>query len=156
MPIRTAAAFFSLAAAAAVPAQQTLHLIPMPRQITAKGVLPLPNGVAILCPGCDVDDNFAATDLRDTLVARVIAVGSGGTLRVTLQRIGNRPGNIANDGTLTDAARAEGYTISSNGDAVTLTGSTAAGVFYAAQTLKQLIETSPNGTALIHPADVHQ
>ena len=147
MHIRTAAVLLALTTSAA--AQQTPRLIPTPRQLTAKADVPLPNGVQILCPTCDADDTFAAADLRDTLAARGIPTANGAGLRITLQRLAQHP-----DAQFSASMQAEGYTISSTANAATLTGATSAGVFYAAQTLKQLIEISAGGQALFHAADI--
>ena len=45
-------------------AAQTPQLIPVPREYHAQSDRPLPHGVQIICTGCDADDQFAATDLR--------------------------------------------------------------------------------------------
>src|SRR5580700_10248211 len=123
--------------AAAAPAQTPatpLHLIPTPREVSFKGDQPL-TGITVDCPNCGADDQFAASDLRDELAARGIPAGDG--LRITLQRLGQHP-----DSTFTDAMRPEGYTIVSAPGVLTLTGATGPGVFYAAQTVKQMIERS--------------
>ncbi len=70
-------------------------------------------------------------------------------MRITLQRLAQHP-----DPTFTAEMRPEGYTIASTPSTLTLTGATAAGLFYAAQTVKQLIEQSPNGP-ILHAADIH-
>jgi hexosaminidase len=123
---------------------QTPHLIPVPREYQAKPDQPFPNGVQIICTGCDTDDQFAANDLRQTLSDRGIATGNTSGLRIVLHRA---------DTGLPDAARPEGYTITSTPGTLTLTGSTPEGVFYAAQTAKQMIEATDNGFVL-HAADI--
>jgi hexosaminidase len=128
-------------------AQSPLHLIPLPRQIVQLTDQPLTNGATIVCSACDADDTFAADDLRQTLTARGVLTGNG--IRITLQRLDKHP-----DPSFTPEMRAEGYTIASTPSTLTLTGATAAGLFYAAQTVKQLIEQSPNGPVL-HAADIH-
>jgi hexosaminidase len=135
--------------AAAAPAQTPatpLHLIPTPREVSFKGDQPL-TGVTVDCPNCGADDQFAASDLRDELAARGIPAGDG--LRITLQRLGQHP-----DSTFTDAMRPEGYTIASAPGVLTLTGATGPGVFYAAQTVKQMIERAANGGFVLHAADI--
>ena len=138
-----------LYAALAAPAQSPLHLIPQPRQVTPHGDQPLPNGVEILCPGCDAEDTFAASDLRDTLAERGIPTGTGG-LRITLLR-------HANDPAFTPEMKPEGYLIQSSPNGLTLTAATATGLFYAAQTAKQLIDSDPGAPAhhpILHAADI--
>jgi hypothetical protein len=128
-------------------AQSPLHLIPMPREVTRLSDHPLSNGVTVLCPACDADDLFAAEDLRQTLAARGIPEGTG--LRITLQRLAQHP-----DAGFTAAMKPEGYTIAATASSLTLTGATAAGVFYAAQTAKQLVE-GDGPLAVFHAANIH-
>lgn len=116
-------------------AQTTYHLIPMPRQITDAEEVSL-SSVTVVCTGCDAEDAFAANDLRETLADRGIPTGTG--LRIVLHRLAQHP-----DESFTEEMRAEGYTIRYAGKTLTLTGATAAGLFYAAQTAKQMIERLP-------------
>ncbi|HEY4009804.1 MAG TPA: family 20 glycosylhydrolase [Acidobacteriaceae bacterium] len=128
-------------------ATTSLHLIPMPREISLKGDQPVP-GVTVDCPNCNAEDQFAASDLRDVLKERGVPEGMG--LRIVLQRLGQHP-----DPTFTAAMQAEGYTIASGPGVLTLTAATGSGVFYAAQTVKQMIERQPNGSFVLHAADIH-
>ena len=50
--------------------------------------------------------------------------------------------------------RPEGYTIAFAPGVLTLTGATGSGIFYAAQTVKQMIERSANGSFVLHAADI--
>ena len=147
MRFRLIAAVACLALPAA--AQSALHLIPMPREVVAKADQPLVDGVSVECNGCDQDDQFAADDLRKSLSDRGLAVSGQRGVRIILRRAGAQT-----DSRFTDAMRAEGYTISSAPGAVTLTGASAAGVFYAAQTLKQMLERKPDGSWVLHAADI--
>lgn len=124
-------------------AQSTLHLIPMPREVHAKAAQPIAS-VHIVCSGCDSDDQFAASDLRQTLADRGLHDTAGG-LTITFQR---------SAAGFTDAMKPEGYTIISSGNTLTLTGATAEGVFYAAQTAKQLIESIAPGQWTLNSADI--
>ena len=128
-------------------AQAPLHLIPQPHQVTPHGDQPLPNGVEIRCPGCDAEDTFAASDLRETLAARGIPTVDHGGFHITLER---RP----NDPAFTPAMKPEGYFIQSSSTGLTLVGATAAGLFYAAQTAKQLITTDAQQHPALHAADI--
>jgi hypothetical protein len=134
------------AAASAQTPATPLHLIPMPREVAFKGDQPV-TAVTVECPNCGADDQFAAGDLRDELAAIGIPAGDG--LRIVLQRLGQHP-----DPSFTDAMRPEGYTIASAPGILTLTGATGPGVFYAAQTVKQMIERSANGSFVLHAADI--
>ena len=119
----------------------------MPREVSLKGDQPV-TGARVECPNCGEEDQFAATDLRDELAARGIPAGNG--LRIVLQRLGQHP-----DASFTDAMKPEGYTIASEPGVLTLTGATGSGIFYAAQTVKQMIERTTNGSFVVHAADIH-
>ncbi|MGA7159334.1 MAG: glycoside hydrolase family 20 zincin-like fold domain-containing protein [Acidobacteriaceae bacterium] len=127
-------------------AQTTLHLIPMPRQITGVQEVAV-SSVTVTCTGCNAEDAFAASDLRDTLADRGVPTGNG--LRIAMRRLGEHP-----DASFTEEMRAEGYTIRYANKTLTLTGATSAGLFYAAQTAKQLIEREEGGLVL-HAAEIH-
>jgi hypothetical protein len=142
-PLACAAVFLAPFASA----QSPLHLIPLPRQIVQLPDQPLASGVTIVCTACDAEDIFAADDLRQTLSTRGVLTGNG--LRIVLHRLAQHP-----DPSFTAEMRPEGYTISYADKTLTLTGATAAGVFYAAQTTKQLIEDLPSGFILL-AADIH-
>lgn len=124
-------------------AQTSLHLIPEPREVSPRGDQPLSHGVEIVCNACDAEDTFAANDLRQTLAERGVSTGSG--LRVVLHRAAQG---------FTPAMQAEGYTIAYTPGTLTLTGATAEGLFYAAQTAKQLFSSTPQGRPVLHAADI--
>ena len=119
----------------------------MPREVAYKSDQPVAS-VTVACPNCGAEDQFAAGDLRDTLAARGLPGGDG--LHIVLERLGQYP-----DASFTDAMRPEGYTIAYADNTLTLTGATAAGVFYAAQTAKQMIERQTDGSFILHAADIH-
>lgn len=144
MPFRARLAASLLFAAVSASAQSTLHLIPMPREVTAKGDQPI-SGVQVICGACDADDTFAADDLRQTLAERGIPTASGTGLRLNLKRSGQG---------FTAPMQDEGYTITSGPGTLTLTGATAAGVFYAAQTAKQIVALDAGGHPVLHAADI--
>jgi hexosaminidase len=125
----------ALLLAPSVYSQTPYHLIPLPRQITGVEQVPV-SSVTVLCTGCDAEDTFAANDLRETLADRGVPTGVG--LRIVLHRLAEHP-----DASFTEEMRAEGYTIRYAAKTLTLTGATAAGLFYAAQTAKQMIERWP-------------
>jgi hexosaminidase len=137
-------------------AQSPLHLIPLPRQIVQLPDQPLTNGVTVVCSACGPEDAFTASDLSQTLSTRGIPTGT--SLHIVLHRLAQYP-----DPSFVEEMRPEGYIIHYASGTLTLTGATAAGLFYAAQTAKQLIEpvdpsTSCNGLCplfLLHAADIH-
>ncbi len=128
-------------------AQSPLHLIPQPRQVTPHGDQPLPHGVEVLCPGCDAEDQFAAGDLRETLSERRIPSAHANGLRITLER-------RANDPNIPAEMQPEGYTITSTPQGLTLTAATSVGLFYAAQTAKQLFSLDIQNQPVLHAADI--
>lgn len=138
-----AAAFFALSASAL--AQANPHFIPMPRELHAKPAIPLAHGVRVVCTGCNTEDNFAAADLRETLSQRGIAGNDPQGLTVTLQR--------GSQG-FADAMKPEGYTIASGPSGVVVTGATAEGLFYGAQTAKQMIEGTSTSGFTLNAADI--
>ncbi len=155
MRLGLSAALLAFALPALAQTSSPLHLIPMPRQVAALPDQPLTNGVVVVCNACDEDDQFAADVLRESLAARGVPAGSNGGLRIVLQRLAKHP-----DPSFTDAMKAEGYTITSASGTLTLTGATAEGVFYAAQTAAQMIEAtlpSADGTYgfVLHAANIH-
>lgn len=135
-------------------AQTAPHLIPIPREYTVKADVPLTDGVRLQCKACDADDQFAAADLRQTLTERGVPTDSANGLLVVLSRAGRDDARE-----FTPAMEAEGYVIHSGPRTLTLTGRSAAGVFYAAQTVKQMIEPgaldAPGaGRFVLHAADI--
>ncbi|HKO17061.1 MAG TPA: family 20 glycosylhydrolase [Gemmatimonadaceae bacterium] len=126
-----------------------LRLIPQPREITAAGITPLREGIAIDLPA-NAEDRFAATDLAAALRDRGIAVHTGagarGSAHVSFVRTGSATGRrlLATHGLDFDSAmHDEGYAIVVDGSTpahLSILAATSAGVFYGAQTVKQLVE----------------
>ncbi len=111
-------------------AQSPLLLVPQPREARVERDVRLARGVDVVVPG-DKDDAFAARDLRDALkeAGVPVATSGGGSARITFVR-----------GKLDADMRDEGYLLVPEGNTLKVIGATAAGVFYGAQTVKQLIE----------------
>lgn len=118
-------------------------LIPQPREFHARPGLSLAAGVRILAPYADAADRFAAQDLASALKARGVRLShSGRAVRVWLlrdtaseaRRVLRRE-NLA----LGKPMWPEGYVLVAGRRSVFIIGHTAAGVFYGAQTLKQLV-----------------
>jgi hypothetical protein len=130
-----------LPAAAQFPAPR---LIPIPREVHGTGAeIPLARGIRITCASCFTDsgDAFASQDLSQSLAARGIA--AAGPYTIQLVRSQDLPAPM----------QAEGYTISTTAQAVTITAASAEGLFYGVQTLKQLIEHDGAG-AVLHPVTI--
>ncbi|HUZ94797.1 MAG TPA: beta-N-acetylhexosaminidase [Edaphobacter sp.] len=116
-------------------AQSSIKLIPMPREVHATADVPLPHGVRIVCAApCSEEDHFAATDLGTTLQERNISSVSPSGFVIELTRLANHP--VAD---FTAEMKPEGYVISATHNSLTVTAATAEGLFYGAQTVKQLI-----------------
>jgi hexosaminidase len=131
---------------------QSLHLIPQPRQTTPANIIPLANGLRITCASpCDPEDAFAISDFKQTLAERNIpTTDDPKSPHIFVTRyttpIGKQIFTDAAPGATAMPAEmaAEGYVIlpDPNGphDAgLALTAQTSSGIFYALQTIKQLI-----------------
>ena len=130
------------AGASLLPAQ-SLKLIPMPREVRAQNDQPLTRGVRIVCTACDTEDQFAADDLASTLKERGIATTSGFPIELT------RRGTAS----FSPEMKLEGYTIAAAASSLTVSAATAEGLFYGAQTVKQLVEGS-GSLAVLHAANI--
>jgi hypothetical protein len=108
----------------------------MERQITLTG------GVQIVIPA-DRADAFTARDLRDALRdAGAPLASASASARVVLLRSSSSAAKALiarNRLTFDQAMRDEGYLVVPDGNTLTVIGATAPGVFYGAQTVKQLV-----------------
>jgi len=144
-------------AALAFSATDTLHLIPQPREITPSGVVALAGGIAVDVPA-DSADRFAARDLTEALRERGIRIAPAATasIRVTLLRsTGTQARRLlaANRIVFTDSMAAEGYAAVHQGRRLYVIGASSAGVFYGAQTIKQLV-IGRGASARLHLATI--
>lgn len=145
----------SATALSAMAQDTTLSLIPNPREMRVTRVTPLPAGITIDVPA-DVEDRFAATDLGDALRGHGVRIGPAGSARVSFLRAGSTAGRAALAAaglTFTDSMRAEGYVVIPDGARLIVVGASAAGVFYGAQTVKQLV-VGRGASARLHLARV--
>ncbi|HVZ48815.1 MAG TPA: family 20 glycosylhydrolase [Gemmatimonadaceae bacterium] len=124
------------------------HLIPAPREIGAGAYRPMPRSVVVVA-SASPDDRFAAADLADGLVARGMRASAGanavaGSYLISLVRddtpVGARVLRAAGL-TIGDEQRAEGYVLVAGPDQAVVVAASAAGIFYGAQTMKQLVRT---------------
>src|SRR5271170_1223641 len=130
-------------------AQPSIKLIPIPREIRATADEALPHGVRIVCAApCAAEDQFAADDLAEMLQGRGIPAASATGVQIELLRLAAHP-----DARFTEEMKAEGYMIATSGAGLTVIGDTAAGVFYGAQIVKELIE-GDGARAVLHGANV--
>ncbi|HST08020.1 MAG TPA: beta-N-acetylhexosaminidase [Gemmatimonadaceae bacterium] len=144
--MKSAPAFvlFSFLLATPSAAQTDLRLIPQPREVRVDGSVSVTNGITIVRPA-NAEDRFAASDLTTALKDRGIRVttgSSGSGTHVVLMRADATAAQTVlrrHSLTLDPAMRDEGYAIIPDGNRIVVIGTTAAGVFYGAQTVKQLV-----------------
>ena len=125
-------------------AQTELRLIPQPREIELEGSISIRSGITIARPA-NSEDRFAATDLTNAFKERGIrntSAETGPGPRVVLMRLdatGARSVLRRHSLTFDPAMRDEGYVITPDGNRIVVIGATSAGVFYGAQTVKQIV-----------------
>jgi len=133
-----------LAAPCTSSAQDGLHLIPHPREVRSEGATPLAHGIRVGLPR-DPDDRHAATDLIYALKNRHIVVDPSAPVRIAFIR-SDRPQAIGllkqHSIKITPEMTEEGYVIISDSHGLIVIAPSAAGMFYGAQTVKQLVRGS--------------
>jgi hypothetical protein len=148
---RTLLALALVACPLAARAQRAITLVPQPRELRADHDIALMRGLDIVIPS-DSADAFAARDLRDALKEAGVPIATrGGSARVVLLRASSAPGRalLARRGVAFDTAmQAEGYALVPDGLTLNVVGATPAGVFYGAQTVRQLVEGRDAGAVL--------
>ncbi len=134
---------FAAVALAAYSQSQPLHLLPAPRQVQPGAIQTIAQGVRLTCSSCasDAADSFTLQDLTQTLAER--GIPANGPYTISLSRVKN----------LSPEMQAEGYTITAGSNSLALAATSSAGLFYAAQTLKQLIEHD-GSAAILHAATI--
>jgi len=150
------------AAATNLPAT-SLHLIPIPRQLLVGATHSLAGGVQIQCAApCAAEDANAISDLKSYLISQGIFVNATSPVTILVARLGTP---LA-DSIYTDAAakfnaptqfptemKPEGYAIHADLRGLALTAATDSGIFYALQTVKQLI-SGAGSNAVLHTATI--
>jgi hypothetical protein len=143
---RLCPALLTILAAASADAQSDPHLIPKPREITAGSLTPLARNVSIAA--ANDDDRFAARDLADALKERglkaTLGAGGAGGYAITFLRLDSplaKKNLDQNKLAFSEEMRAEGYALISAKNEAVVIAATGAGMFYGAQTLKQLVRT---------------
>nr|WP_213805102.1 glycoside hydrolase family 20 zincin-like fold domain-containing protein [Granulicella sp. dw_53] len=122
-----------------------LTLTPQPREMHAAGMMGV-SSVSVSVPGGDAEDFFAAQNLSRAMAEEGIAVSpavGAADLRVVLLREDSTQAQkLLKEEKLSfeEGMQDEGYVLVSRNGTVAIIGGTAAGVFYGAQTLKQLID----------------
>jgi hexosaminidase len=130
---------------------QAPRLIPAPREFTASATVPFKGAITITV-SADKDDKFAAADLASTLKERGAKVNStDGALRISLLRSTSTDAKAllaARKLEFTKEMTGEGYVVIAEPKSVKVIGASAVGVFYGAQTAKQLITGNGNAMTL--------
>ncbi|MGB9029354.1 MAG: glycoside hydrolase family 20 zincin-like fold domain-containing protein [Acidobacteriaceae bacterium] len=118
-------------------------LIPQSREFTARDDLSLAAGVRVIVSAANVEDRFAAEDLKGELKARGIHLRESATaVRIYLLRddSGLARHILQREALQFDEAmRPEGYVLVTGNHEAFIIAHSAAGVLYGAQTLKQLV-----------------
>ena len=129
-----------LASAHAQPAP-TLKLIPMPREVRPGEVLPLDHGLLVRTGSLDAEDRFTAEDLRAAITEHKVSAHTGGPM-VELLRANTATARAvlaAEHQEFDPAMHDEGYVIVPHAHGLAVVAATGAGLFYGAQTVKQMI-----------------
>ena len=149
---------------------QSLKLIPMPREVSAGATQSLAGGLQINCAApCASEDSFAIDDLKVWLAAQGVAINTTSAINILVTRYGSplaksiyneaaSSSATAQSGSATpaempDPMKPEGYAIIPDGKGLALTAATDTGVFYALQTVKQLV-TGTGANAVLHTATI--
>jgi hexosaminidase len=132
----------AIAQTSAAPTCADLHLVPAVRECTAvKSVAIGSTGVRVVS-GKDADDEFAAKDLEAALKERGIAVGRENAAIIRLERLTPTHAKEGLEEYRIAPTAARGLTVSAQ---------TGTGIFYGAQTVKQLIRGSGKDAVLLVP-----
>jgi len=143
---------------------QTLKLIPIPREVSPGPVQSLAGGVQINCAApCAAEDSFAIDDLKSWLASLGVPVNPASAVNILVMRYGTSlahsiyadalPPGTAASAEMPDEMKPEGYAIIPDGKGLALTAASEAGIFYALQTVKQLV-TGYGPNAALHQAKI--
>jgi hexosaminidase len=140
---------------------QSLKLIPIPREVSPGAVQPLSAGIQVSCYApCAPEDAFAIDDFKSYLASRGISVNTTAPAHILVTRYGSSLGHSiytesspAGSADMAEQMKPEGYSVILDGKGLALTASSDSGVFYALQTVKQLI-TGYGVNAVLHQAKI--
>jgi hexosaminidase len=126
-------------------AKHTALLLPMPREYSVRGQLSLASGVSIVAER-DEDDRFAAHDLELRFEEAGVRIrrDHAGALIEMLRASSPRAQTILRAAhlTITPQMQEQGYAIASTVHGLAIIADTSTGLFYGAQTVKQMIQRS--------------
>ena len=145
----------ALTSAAALAAEPALKLIPMPREVQRATPIPLTHGLVVRTSALSAEDRFTAQDLRATLAERGVR-SRAGAATVELLRASTPAAHTllaAAHVALDPAMHDEGYAIVPQPHGLAVIASTGTGLFYGAQTVKQMV-TGQGATAQMQRATI--
>ena len=122
----------------------------MPRELTAGPLLSLAGGINVADPE-SAEDRPAADDLIEDLLARGIRTDRAGAAKIVLARAESKTGLAVLSSQhleLSPAMHDEGYALAFEGNTIFDIASTATGMFYGIQTLRQLTVGNGSGACL--------
>jgi hexosaminidase len=135
-------------ASAATASADTTKLIPIPREYSPRDPLRLARGVSVVTSSAP-EDRFAGQDLSDWFVKLNLRKGHG-TVVIELLRAQSHPAArllASANTTIDEPMQQEGYIILPTKKGLAVIASSSTGIFYGAQTVKQL--TSGEGSSAI-------
>jgi hypothetical protein len=142
-------------------AQTQPRLLPAPREAHFGADTTLPARIAVIVPGRDADDQFAARDLEEAAKPASPAGPAGVAYRVVLLRTDSVEAKavLAHQHLAFDTAmQSEGYVLVIEPHQASIVAASGAGIFYGVQTFKQLLplpgapRVLPTGTVRDWPA----
>jgi len=147
---------FGQAPAAVAPTCADLHLVPAPRECASVDAVPVGESGVSITDGENAEDAFAAQDLKQSLTSRGVAVKLDSVPALLLLRADSACAKELlqyHHMKLDPAMHDEGYAlVSDEKGGLAVIAETPAGLFYGAQTVKQLIRGSGKDTVLLVPA----
>jgi hexosaminidase len=128
----------------ATAALSNLALVPMPREVRQRALLLLYHGVGVSTPSRDAEDRFSVDDLVSGLKTRGVDAREGqrGQVKIILLRQETKKAKdiLARANVIFDPAmHDEGYVLLTEGNKCYDIAATGAGLYYGAQTIKQLV-----------------
>ena len=130
----------------------TPRLLPMPREYSSRGTASLAHGVSVKADS-DAEDRFAAQDLSGWFEKLHVRSGHG-TVVIELLRAQSRQGArllSSSNLKIDEPMQEEGYAIVPTKKGLAVIAATSAGIFYGAQTVKQMT-TGDGPTAVLQKA----
>jgi hexosaminidase len=135
----------AVAQPSAAPTCADLHLVPAVRECTAIKVIPIGTAGLRILSEKNAEDEFTTKDLELWLGNRGIKHGIEQSTAIRFER-------VSGEGSKELSSKSEeAYGIAPASGGLTVTAATGAGIFYGAQTVKQLIRGSGKDTVLLVP-----